>query len=121
MLDNADSRQLDDVDRAALGLLIQAVEMQPNSKSRDMTEAVTKLMEFLEKRTVVSFINAQAVFDGLDTVTKANVLRDAKRLAIQFAGAPNVHASVEKLMTRLRDKKKQGASRPGLLGAINRN
>ncbi len=120
-MDNADLQQLDDVDRAALGLLIQAVEMQPNSKSREMIDSVGKLMEFLERQTIGSFLAAQVVFNSLDPATKANVLRDAKRLAIQFAGAPNIHASVEKLMARLRERKRQATSKLGLLGAINRN
>ncbi len=119
-MENVDLQELDDVDRAALGLLIQAVEMQPNSKSREMIESVTKLMEFLEKQSIASFLGAQVVFNSLDPTSKANILRDAKRLAIQFAGNPNIHSSVEKLMVRLRERKKQTLSRPGLLGAINR-
>lgn len=117
MSENAELHELDDYDRAALGLLIQAVEMQPNGKSRELTESVTKLMEFLEKQSIVSFLSAQIIFNALDPATKANILRDAKRLAIQFAGDPNIHNGVEKLMARLRDRKKI-VSQPGLLGAI---
>lgn len=111
---------LDDYDRAAVGLLIQAVDMQPNRKSREMEESIAKLLEFLEKRSIVSFLGAQVIFNGLDGTTKANILRDAKRLAVQFAADPNVHASVEKLLARLRERRKVVA-KPGLLGALNRS
>ncbi len=119
MSEKNEFHELDDYDRAAIALLIQAVEMQPNAKARELTESVAKLMEFLERRSVVSFLGAQVIFNSLDGNTKANILRDAKRLATQFAANPNVNNSVDKLMTRLRESKKQ-AAKPGLLGAINR-
>ncbi len=119
MSEKVDRHDLDELDRSAIGLLIQAVATQPNGKSRELDESVTKLLEFLEKRTIVSFLGAQVIFNSLDGITKANILRDAKRLAVQYAADPNIHTSVEKLLARLRERRK-GASKPGLLGAINR-
>jgi len=116
-----DQHQLDDYDRAAFGVLIQAVEMQPNGKSRELTEPVTKLVEFLETQSVVSFLGARVLFNNIDAKTKGNIRRDAKRLALQLAADPDIHARLESLMTRLRERKKPvQPSRPGLLGAINR-
>ncbi len=120
MTENAELHELDDLDRAAVGLLIQAVEMQPNHQAPELIDSVTKLMAFLEKQSIVSFLGAQIVFNSLDPATKANILRDAKRLAIQFAGDSNIHGSVEKLMARLRDRKKI-APRPSLFGTGKRN
>ena len=119
---NADLHHLDDYDRAAFSLLIQAIEMQPNGKSRELVESVNKLVEFLETQTVVSFLGARVLFNNMDANTKLNIRRDANRLALQLAADPDIQARLENLMMKLRDRKQPAApSRPGLLGAINRS
>jgi len=117
----AERHHLDDYDRAAFALLVQAIEMQPNAKARKMADLATRLVEFLGTQSVPSFLAARSLFNGLDADTKTGIRHDAHQLALQLVANPDIQSRLEGLMTRLHDQKKPVApSRPGLLGAINR-
>ncbi|MEI8393638.1 MAG: hypothetical protein WCF85_02805 [Rhodospirillaceae bacterium] len=106
------------VDRAAIELLIQAIQKQDGAPSSEIKLAIGMLRKYIDSPSQRQFVLAKMAFDELDPSVRLAIHKEASSIAVQSAGA--IRARLSAMSERLVVvRKKQFAVSP-LLSALDR-
>ncbi len=94
-------QELDEHDRDAVNLLIQAIEAQPEKEASELATSVRVLRQYLESPSYRLFSLAKIAFDDIEPEVKLAISKDAIAIAQQNASAERTKVSLKSIASSL--------------------
>ncbi len=98
---------LDEHERDAVNLLIQAIEAQPEKDSGELKTSVRILQQYLESPSHRLFSLAKVAFDDIDPAVKKSIRSNAIEIARQNASTVRTRVTLKSITTKLAEGKKK--------------